>query len=79
MDGVLAKLEPSLGRRWFGVVMLTLSGVVVLLFCLFQTPDSAILTILLVLLGAVFLWQAQWNLRVTKSGLYLEPPQKGAV
>ncbi len=71
MTEVLAKLEPSLGRRWFGVIVLTLVAVMLLVITFTQPPQSLSGKIFLPLLAFAFLWQAQWNLRVTKHGLVL--------
>ena len=71
MSETLAKLEPSLGRRWFGVIVLSFVGVTLAYFSFFQPPPTLAGKILLPLLAVAFLWQAQWNLRVTKTGLYL--------
>ncbi|MCP5087653.1 MAG: hypothetical protein GY952_12720 [Rhodobacteraceae bacterium] len=71
MAEILAKLEPSLGRRWFGVVLLTLVGVLLLYVCFFHPPQVLAGKIGLLVIAVGFLWQAQWNLRVTKTGLVL--------
>ena len=71
MTEILAKLEPSLGRRWFGVIVLTLVGVLLAYVSFFHPPQSMAAKILFPLMALAFLWQAQWNLRVTKTGLYL--------
>ncbi|MCP5073634.1 MAG: hypothetical protein GY947_10125 [Rhodobacteraceae bacterium] len=71
MSEVLARLEPSLGRRWFGVVVLTLVGVLLLYISFYRPPEALVGKIGLPLIALAFLWQAQWNLRVTKTGLVL--------
>ncbi len=71
MSEILARLEPSLGRRWFGVVVLTLVGGLLLYISFFQPPQSLAGKILLPVIAVGFFWQAQWNLRVTKTGLIL--------
>jgi len=71
MTETLAKLEPSLGRRWFGVIVLSLVGFMLAYLSFFQPPASLSGKILLPILALAFFWQAQWNLRVTKTGLYL--------
>lgn len=71
MSEVLARLEPSLGRRWLGVITLTLIGGFLLYVSLKTPAESLFFRILLPLLAIALLWQAQWNLRVTKTGIYL--------
>jgi hypothetical protein len=71
MTEILARLEPSLGRRWFGVISLTVIGLVLLYVALARPPEGIAARILLLLFALLLLWQAQWNLRVTKTGLYL--------
>lgn len=71
MTEIIAKLEPSLGRRWAGVVALTLAGLTLIGTVVLRRPDSVFVTFIAILLGGVFLWQAQWNLRVTRLGLYV--------
>lgn len=71
MDDVIASLEPSLGRRWFGALSLGALGVVLILAAFVQPPEIWWLKLLTPLLGILFIWQAQWNLRVTATGLFL--------
>ena len=71
MTEIIAKLEPSLGRRWVGVVALTVAGVALIAIVLLRPPSSALVQVVAILLGGLFLWQAQWNLRVTRLGLYV--------
>ena len=71
MNDVIATLEPSLGRRWFGAIALGILGVLLIAITLFQPPEGRVLKLLLPLIGVLFIWQSQWNLRVTKHGLYL--------
>jgi len=71
MTETLAKLEPSLGRRWFGVIVLSMVGFMLAYLSFFEPPESMLGKILLPILAVAFFWQAQWNLRVTKTGLYL--------
>ena len=71
MTEILTKLEPSLGRRWFGAIVLSFVAVLMLYISFFQPPASLAGKIVLPLMAFAFFWQAQWNLRVTKTGLYL--------
>jgi len=71
MSEPLAKLEPSLGRRWFGVITLSAVGVLLLWIGFVQPPQSLFARIALPVVAVLFFWQAQWNLRVTKTGLVL--------
>ncbi len=71
MDDVIARLEPSLGRRWFGALSLGALGLVLIWYTFTQPQDMLLLRILTPVLGVAFIWQAQWNLRVSKTGIYL--------
>ena len=71
MDDVIVKLEPSLGRRWFGAIALGMLGLSLIWVTFSRPPDGLFLKIIVPVIGALFIWQAQWNLRVTKHGLYL--------
>lgn len=71
MDDVIVKLEPSLGRRWFGAIALGTLGFLLIWVTFSRPPDGLFLKITVPVIGALFIWQAQWNLRVTKHGLYL--------
>ena len=71
MSEILARLDPSLGRRWFGAITLTLIGILLLYISFFNPPQLLAWKILLPVIALGFLWQAQWNLRVTKTGLVL--------
>lgn len=71
MSETLAKLEPSPGRRWFGVIVLSLVGILLAYVSFANPPQSLVGKLGLPVLAVLFLWQAQWNFRVTKTGLYL--------
>ena len=71
MNEVIVKLEPSLGRRWFGAIARGLLGLLLIWVTFSRPPDGLFLKIIVPIIGALFIWQAQWNLRVTKHGLYL--------
>ena len=71
MKDVIATLEPTLGRRWFGVFVLSILGSLLIIFTMTQSPEDLSLKIVFLIVGLLFIWQAQWNLRVTKYGLYL--------
>ena len=71
MDDVIVKIEPSLGRRWFGAIALGALGVWMIWVTVSMPPEGWFLKLLVPLIGILFIWQAQWNLRVTKHGLYL--------
>ena len=71
MKDVIATLEPSLGRRWFGVLVLGILGILLIIVTMTQPPEDLSLQIIFLIVGVLFIWQAQWNLRVTKHGLYL--------
>ncbi len=71
MDNVILKIEPSLGRRWFGAISLGVLGCLLIWVTFTNPPNNLLLKALVPLIGALFIWQAQWNLRVTKQGLYL--------
>jgi hypothetical protein len=71
MDDVIATLEPSLGRRWFGAIALAALGVLLIWIAFARPPEALALKIITPVLGALFIWQAQWNLRVSKTRLYL--------
>lgn len=71
MSEVLARLEPSLGRRWIGVICLAALGLCLLYFAVFEATGHLGYSLLLIVAGLGCLWQAQWNLRVTQTGLYL--------
>ncbi|MBR9863388.1 MAG: hypothetical protein GYB24_08130 [Rhodobacteraceae bacterium] len=70
-EDVIATLKPSLGRRWFGALSLGGLGLVLILAVFYNPPEILALRIIMPLIGALFIWQAQWNLRVTSSALYL--------
>ena len=71
MKDAIATLEPSLGRRWFGAIVLGVLGLLLIFVTIRNPPDSVFLKVMVPLVGALFIWQAQWNLRVTQHGLYL--------
>ncbi|MEM7438185.1 MAG: hypothetical protein AAF393_01205 [Pseudomonadota bacterium] len=71
MSDIVAKLEPSLGRRWFGTIALGLAALGLLYVGLFRPPEATGVQIILLIAAAGFAWQAQWNLRVTHLGLYI--------
>ena len=71
MADVITTLEPSLGRRWFGAIALGALGILLLVVTFTQPPEGLFLKLVVPLVGVFFVWQAQWNLRVTKHGLYL--------
>ena len=77
MKNIILKLKPNRGRRIFGVVVLTVCGIFLLFYTLFAAQGGLFFRVVALLIGALFLWQAQWNLRVsnttiilTKEGLY---------
>lgn len=77
MDNIILKLKPSRGRRIVGAVLLMLCGFFILFYTVFAAQDALFFRVAALLIGALFLWQAQWNLRVsnttitlTKEGLY---------
>ena len=71
MADVITTLEPSLGRRWFGAIALGALGILLLVVTFTQPPEGLFFKLIVPLVGVLFIWQAQWNLRVTKHGLYL--------
>lgn len=71
MNDVIATLEPSLGRRWFGAIALGSLGILLIVIAISQPPNGLFLKVTVPLIGALFIWQAQWNLRVADHGLYL--------
>lgn len=70
-EDVIATLKPSLGRRWFGALSLGVLGLVLIFAVFYNPPEIVALRIITPLLGALFIWQAQWNLRVTSNALHL--------
>ena len=70
-DDILASLEPSLGRRWLGVIAATALGGLLIWHGAFNMEARGISRGLVVVFGLACLWQAQWNLRVTSTGLVL--------
>ena len=71
MSEPLAVLEPSLGRRWLGVIVLSAVGVLLLWISFTHPPQSLLARFAIPVVALLFFWQAQWNLRVTKTGLVL--------
>lgn len=71
MDTKVAVLEPSLGRRWFGAIILGLIGVILIYWSISYPPETLIARILMPILGVLCFWQVQWNMRVSQYGLYL--------
>lgn len=72
MSDVIMKIQPSTGRRLFGVVVLCLSAFVMLNFAFKEVTHSMVLKAILFGMGVVFLWQAQANLRFAKAALILK-------
>lgn len=70
-EQVFATLEPSLGRRWFGAIALGGLGILMIWITFTATPENVVLRVLIPVIGLLFIWQAQWNLRVSKTRLYL--------
>ncbi len=72
MSDVIVKIQPSLGRRLFGVVILGLSALVMLNFIFADITQSAMLKVILFVMSVIFLWQAQANLRFANAALILK-------
>lgn len=71
MSDVIVKIQPSLSRRVFGVILLSLAALVLLNFAFAQATNSWMLRLLLFVMAAVFFWQAQANLRFKDAALVL--------
>lgn len=71
MSDIVAELEPSLGRRWLGTVLLSVAAVGLFYLSLFRPDQPNGVQILLFTAGLILVWQVQWNLRVTPLGLYV--------
>ena len=71
MSDVIAEIKPSLGRRWFGTIALVCAGGLLLAYGALNPQMATGVRVVLALTGLAFLWQAQWNLRVTHLGLYV--------
>lgn len=71
MSEIIAKIEPSLGRRWLGVVALGLGGALLIGLLIMRPPTGLLAQVGMAVLAGACLWQAQWNLRVTSLGLYV--------
>jgi hypothetical protein len=71
MKDAIATLNPSLGRRWFGAIALGFFGATLIVIAMLNPTMSWFLKIVVPLTGALFIWQAQWNLRVSNNTLYL--------
>jgi hypothetical protein len=72
MSDVIIKIQPSVARRLFGVVILCMAALVMLNFAIGGTAQSVVLRFVLFILGVAFLWQAQANFRFANAALILK-------
>jgi hypothetical protein len=71
MSDFIMKIQPSFSRRLFGVIILSVSALIMMNFVFTDAAQSAILKAILFGFSLVFLWQVQANLRFTKATLIL--------
>jgi len=71
MSDIIVKIQPSPARRLFGVVILSLSALVMLNFAFAGATHSVAMKFTLFVMAVVFLWQAQANLRFGNASLIL--------
>ena len=72
MSDVIVKIQPSLGRRLFGIVVLCVSALVMFNFIFADITQSTMLKVILFVMSVIFLWQAQANLRFANAALILK-------
>lgn len=72
MSEIIVKIQPSFGRRLFGIIILCLSALVMLNFALKGSAHSTVLKFILFGLGVMFLWQAQSSWRFANAALILK-------
>lgn len=66
------KIQASVSRRLFSVLLLSLSAAVMIYFAFTDPAQSVVLRLVLLSLAGVFLWQVQANLRFPNAALILK-------
>lgn len=72
MTDVIVKIQPSFGRRIFGIAILCLAALIMLNYAFGDKAQSIVLRVFLLLFAVVFLWHAQTNLRFADAALILK-------
>jgi len=72
MTDVILKIQPSLMRRVFSVIVLALCAFVLISFAITGTAQSVGVKLVLISLGGMFLWQAQAGFRLSNTALILK-------
>ncbi len=71
MDEVLAAVDPSVIRRYFGVGVLAILGAVLVYIAFARPPEAFVWRVFLIGLGAVILWGAETMRKATGVSLIL--------
>lgn len=71
MSDVILKIQPTYSRRLFGMAILSIAAFVMFSFAFVETSQSALLKLILFLMGYAFLWQVVTTILMKNAALIL--------